>query len=35
MKRYSFLFLSLLVTMAMVLGACKPATEAPVVDETH
>jgi peptide/nickel transport system substrate-binding protein len=33
MKRYTFLFLSLLVTMAMVLGACKPATEAPVVDK--
>ena len=32
MKRYTFLFLSLLVTMAMVLGACKPATEAPVVE---
>lgn len=32
MKRYTFLFLSLLVVMAMVLGACKPATEAPVVD---
>ena len=35
MKRYTFLFLSLLVAMAMVLGACKPATEAPVVNETE
>ncbi len=33
MKRYTFLFISLLVAMAMVLGACTPATEAPVVEE--
>ena len=33
MKRYTFLFLSLLVAMSMVLAACKPATEAVVVDE--
>ncbi|MBG0784354.1 MAG: ABC transporter substrate-binding protein [Anaerolineaceae bacterium] len=35
MKRYTFLFLSLLVATAMVLGACAPATEAPVVDATE
>lgn len=35
MKRYTFLFLSLLVALSMVLAACQPGTEAPVGDETE
>ena len=35
MKRYTFLFLSLLVALSMVLVACQPATEAPVAEETE
>jgi len=33
MKRYTFLFLSLLVALSMVLAACQPATKTPVVGE--
>jgi len=33
MKRYTFLFLSLLVALSLLLGACQPATEAPEVEE--
>ena len=35
MKRLTFLFLSLLIVLSMVLAACQPATEAPVVEETE
>lgn len=33
MKRYTLWFLSVLIVLSMVLAACQPATEAPVVEE--
>ncbi len=34
MKRYTYLFLSLLIVLSVVLTACEPAAETPAVEET-